>query len=76
MKVDKINEVGNFLTFKQLVKLFSGVETEEDFYNATGEIGKSFENGKISWDDYQMLYNLSDKVGVGIGLNIHPLKRK
>lgn len=56
MKVNKINEAGKFLTFKELIKLFSEIETEDDFNRACGEIDNSFQHEKISWGDHELLY--------------------
>ena len=62
MKVNKINEAGKFLTFKELVKLFSEIETEDDFNRACGEIDNSFQHEKINWGDHELLYKLVSKI--------------
>ena len=71
MKVGKINEAGKFLTFKELVKLFSEVETEDDFNRACGEIDNSFQHEKISWNDHQLLYRLAKPISKAIGLDVY-----
>ena len=75
MKILK-EESGNFLTFKQLVKLFSEANTEEDFWKAASEIDKSFQADKINWNDHQMLYRLSDRIGKAVGADIVVVNRK
>ena len=49
-------------TFKQLVVLISRISTEDDRSYALGEIDRSFEREKISWNDHEMLYQLACKV--------------
>ena len=71
MRVNKVNEDTKVLTFKQLVKLFSEVETEEDFNNACWEIDNSFQHNKINWNDHQLLYRLAKPISKAIGLNVH-----
>jgi len=65
MKV-KLVEDNKVLTFKQLVKLFASVNTKEDLYRAEGQIDNSFQHEKISWDDHELLYDLSAKIDKGI----------
>lgn len=49
-------------TFKQLVVLISRISTEDDRSYALGELDRSFEREKISWNDHEMLYQLACKV--------------
>lgn len=75
MKVNRLNEDRNYLSFKQLVKLFSEVITREDYDKAVSEIDQSFQNNKITWNDHELLYNLSDRIGKGVGADVHILNR-
>ena len=48
--------------FKQLVMEISEIESENDRRIVCGDIDKSFEHGKISWKDHEILYNLACKI--------------
>lgn len=66
MKV--LKEANNWLTFKQLVKLFSEVKTEEDFNRACGAIDDSFQHDKINWNDHELLYDLARLISKAVRL--------
>ena len=66
MKV--VNEDRQVLTFKQLVKLFSEVQTEEDFNRACGAIDDSFQHDKINWNDHELLYDLARLISKAVRL--------
>lgn len=48
----------NYKTFKQLVSQISEIKNEEEVWKASAEVDKSFQNGKINWDDEEMLMSL------------------
>lgn len=55
---------GNIMikTFKQLVKAIAEIKTEEDRLIVYGDIDNSFQHGKITWNDHQILYTLAFRV--------------
>ena len=57
-----LKEENKPLTFKQLVKAFTIIETEDDFNRACGEIDRAFQAEKINWDDHELLYKLVSKI--------------
>ena len=52
------------LTFKQLVKLISEIEVEDDKNEAFALIDWSYQHDKITWTDHEMLFTLTDKIQV------------
>ena len=60
MKV--LRETGQAKSFKQLVKVISEINSEDSFNAACGDIDRSFQAEKITWDDHELLYKLVSKV--------------
>ena len=52
------------MTFKQLVKMIHGIKTEEDRDEVCGAIAKSFESERITYSDYNLLFDLAYMVVV------------
>ena len=52
------------LTYKQLVKLIHDMKTDIDRNDAVHMIDISFEYGKITWIDHEMLIDLVCMIGV------------
>mgnify|MGYP007101905768 CR=1 FL=1 len=48
------------MTFKKLVQLISEIGKYEDCNKVENEIKKSFESGKITWKDHEMLWSILD----------------
>lgn len=48
--------------FKRLVKMIVAVNNIEDYSTACGEIDQMFNQGKISWSEHELLYNLIGKI--------------
>lgn len=54
-------------TFKQLVAMLAGIKNEDDFNNVTcAAIKHSFEADKITYKDYELLWDLAEKIYFGI----------
>lgn len=51
-------------TFKELVKQIHKIENYQDRASVWANIDRSFENGRISWDDHELLYDLACMVSV------------
>lgn len=52
------------MTFKQICELISDVTTYEQVQEVYGQIDFSFQKGKITWKDHQILYHITDKIDV------------
>lgn len=52
------------MTFKQLVKRIHDIKTEEDRNEVFGQIDRSYDMEKISWNDHELLYDLASMVRV------------
>lgn len=48
--------------YKQLVALIAQIETEDDAGIAGGEVNRSFDSSKITWQDHQTLFGLLNKI--------------
>lgn len=48
--------------FKRLVKMIVAVNNMEDYSTACGEIDQMFNQGKISWSEHELLYDLIGKI--------------
>lgn len=51
-------------SFKELVKMVSQIESIDDIHEVEYEIKVSFENDKISWNDYEILYRIINFINV------------
>lgn len=49
-------------SFKQIISLIVIISSREEFLDVCTEIDISFENGKISWKDHELLYELISKI--------------
>jgi len=50
--------------FKRLVKMIVAVNNMEDYSTAYGTIDQMFNQGKISWDEHELLYDLLGKIRI------------
>lgn len=50
------------MTYKQLIKLISEAETNEDVEKAWWNIDRAFEHEKITWNDHEILYTIASKL--------------
>lgn len=58
------------MTFKKLVeRIAQGVKTWDEFNEVGGQISRSFDTEKITYKDYEMLYDLLAMAGTAEGLN-------
>lgn len=51
-------------TFKELVKQIHAIGSDQDRASVWANIDHSFEKGRISWDDHELLYDLACMVRV------------
>lgn len=56
--------------YKEIVSLIIAIEDRETYDKAYGSIGRAFEAEKITWADYEQLFDLLAKVGRPFGFNI------
>ena len=58
------------MTFKKLVeRIAQGVKTWDEFNEVGGQISRSFETEKITYKDYETLYDLLALAGRAAGLH-------
>lgn len=50
--------------FKGLVKMIVLVNSMEDYNVVSGTIDQMFNQGKISWDEHELLYDLLGKIRI------------
>ena len=50
--------------FKKLVRAISEIKTENDRDDCWAQIDRAFKEEKISFEDHEMLYNLTSMVNV------------
>ena len=51
-----------YKTFKQLVGQLSEIKTKEDLWALCGEIDRSYQHEKITWNDHETLYKIINNV--------------
>ena len=56
--------------YKEIVSLIIAVEDRATYDKAYGSIGRAFEAQRITWDDYEQLFELLAKVGRPLEFNI------
>lgn len=44
--------------FKKILRQITQIVTEEEFNVCCGEISRAYEAGKISWNDYNLLFDV------------------
>lgn len=62
MKIKKLNEARMGLSFKSLVEELNKINSVESANEVMGEIDNSFQAEKISWKDYETLYDIASKL--------------
>lgn len=56
--------------YKEIVSLIIAIEDRTTYDKAYGSIGRAFEAQRITWNDYEQLFELLAKVGRPLGFNI------
>lgn len=50
------------MTFKQIIKAISQATSEKEIGVIFGEIQDAFESDKITFKDYELLYDIAEKI--------------
>lgn len=49
--------------FKKILREIVQIRTMEEFNHCCGEISRAFETGKVSWNDYNLLFSVAELAG-------------
>lgn len=54
------------MTYKAIIKAIAEATDKRELDTVAGEIDKSFEEEKITWNDHQTLRNIAEKIRWGL----------